>query len=402
MTKFEKAIIDFFVKRKEIVFLVIICLAGLFVRWSGFDVLTNDMKSYLLPWYDQIKDGGFHSLSYQIGDYNILYQTIIFVLSKINVFNIDAKYLYKGISVIGDYFFAFAAARLLCALTEKPLFKSTFNVAFAVVLFLPTVVVNSAFWGQCDSIYSAFVLATVYCAYKEKWVRMAVMFGLAFAFKLQAVFILPFLILYYFYSKKYSIFHYVISLAVFWLTGIVAFIAGRPLKDPLMIYFGQTQEYPLMYASIPSFWMLLNSDYTFSVLALGIVFVLMGIMVYLCVSGRFDLESAEGWIGLACWCVWACILFLPAMHDRYTYLVDILLVILAFINVKYVKFAVVSVALSLHSYSTYLSRASTLEADVIPVLTPWHAALYIAAFAWFTYILFKQIIVKNEPQQPTE
>src|SRR6185437_2335814 len=35
-------------------------------------------------------------------------------------------------------------------------------LAFAVVLFAPTVLINSGYWGQCDSIYAAFCLGSLY------------------------------------------------------------------------------------------------------------------------------------------------------------------------------------------------------------------------------------------------
>ena len=66
---------------------------------------------------------------------------------------------------------------------------------FAAVLFAPTVVVNSAAWGQCDSIYAAFCLGSLYFLLRQKPWWACVFFGIALSFKLQAIFFLPVLII---------------------------------------------------------------------------------------------------------------------------------------------------------------------------------------------------------------
>lgn len=393
MTRFESSIINWIIKRKNIILLVIICIAGFIARWSGLDFESGDMRGYLLPWFEEIKENGFSSLSKQVGDYNLLYQTIIVLLTKVDI---NPVVLYKAVSIAGDYYLAFNAARLVCVLKNRPKFQTTFNIVFTAVLILPTVIINSAFWGQCDSLYCAFLLATLFYAYKEKWIIMAVMFGIAFAFKLQSIFLLPFLIIIYIYYKKFSLFYFFISAVVFWASGILCFFQGRNLLDPFKIYFGQTYSYPQMYANIPNYWLLLGMDYSFSVVALTISLVLLGILLYLCISGKVNLESSEGWLGAACWCFWTCVMFLPAMHERYAYLIDILLIMLAFYSSKYLKFAIVTSSLSLFTYSIYFARS------LAPELTQWHAAVYIAAYVWFTLILFKKIIVKSDNESGTD
>ena len=46
--------------------------------------------------------------------------------------------------------------------------KDNINLIFAAILLLPTVVLNSAFWGQCDAIYTFFIIVTLVCLYKRK------------------------------------------------------------------------------------------------------------------------------------------------------------------------------------------------------------------------------------------
>ena len=54
---------------------------------------------------------------------------------------------------------------------------------------------NSAAWGQCDSIYAAFCLGSLYFLLRGRTWWACVFFGLALSFKLQAIFFLPALLI---------------------------------------------------------------------------------------------------------------------------------------------------------------------------------------------------------------
>lgn len=53
-------------------------------------------------------------------------------------------------------------------------------------------------------------------------------------------------------------------------------------------------------------------------------------------------------------------LFLPAMHKRYTYALDILLLILACMNIKYVVFTFLEIVISLYTYSIFLMGSASM------------------------------------------
>ncbi len=63
-----------------------------------------------------------------------------------------------------------------------------------VVLFAPTIFINSAAWGQCDAIYAAFCLGSLYFLLKERPAWACTFFALALSFKLQAIFFFPVLL----------------------------------------------------------------------------------------------------------------------------------------------------------------------------------------------------------------
>ena len=64
-------------------------------------------------------------------------------------------------------------------------------IAFSVLMVLPTVMANSAYWGQCDSFYGALILHAMAKALTGKEKTSAVLVGAAFAVKLQSVFLIP-------------------------------------------------------------------------------------------------------------------------------------------------------------------------------------------------------------------
>ncbi len=68
-------------------------------------------------------------------------------------------------------------------------------VAAAVVLFLPTVVLNSSLWGQIDATYTSLALGGLYFVLRRRPWLACTFFGLALSFKLQVVFLFPVLLL---------------------------------------------------------------------------------------------------------------------------------------------------------------------------------------------------------------
>lgn len=68
-------------------------------------------------------------------------------------------YLYKLLSVIFDFLLANSFAYFVVNSGTMTDFRGKdkfFCLSYAFSLFLPTVIMNSAFWGQCDSIYTFF------------------------------------------------------------------------------------------------------------------------------------------------------------------------------------------------------------------------------------------------------
>lgn len=380
MLVIEKKIINWIEKNFKILFFLVITFLGGFIRYIGRGFISADMNVFLIPWFNVCKETG--GLSKQIGDYNLLYQTIIAFISNLDV---NCIYLYKIISIVFDYLLALSCAYIVCKLLDRDWEKdSFFYLVYTIILMLPTVVLNSAYWGQCDSIYVFFVIWTVYLIYAERYKMGFFMFGIAFAFKLQSIFILPAILLFYIAKKTFSILNFGITILTFWCSGLVTYFYGRGFLECFSIYFNQADQFHKMYMNVSSFWILFGDNlyddlYKFAII---LTIVLLGVGLYLILEKKKTMDMAENYLNTYCWCVWTVILFLPAMHERYTYMLDIMLIMLCFVNVRYIWCAFVEVLLSILTYSHFLFGAVSVNRTF--------AIANLLAWAIFSVLIFRE------------
>lgn len=362
----------------------IITILAVVIRYGAFDFISEDMHYFLIPWYNIIKSfGGLTALNIQIGDYGLLYQTIIALFTYSDVSPI---YLYKILSVCFDFLVAGSIAYFVIngnqnanKLLNHQHIK--FCISYALVLFLPTVIMNSAFWGQCDSIYTFFLLWSVWFLYKSKYALSFFVLGCALAFKLQSILLLPLFLCFYFHKKNFSLSYFLITLSTFWLSGSIAYLYGRGLFGGIAIYFYQVGEYKQMWMNIPNLWFIIDGNYDkLHLVAIYLTFLILEIGLYMVVSGRKPMESFKEIIEIAIFIEWTCILFLPAMHERYTYVMDLLLLLLAIIDKEYMKYAFVAITISCITYSGYLFTGKAVNL--------WIAIIYILFWLRYTYSVF--------------
>ena len=406
MTSFEKNLLGHIDKHSRLLFVVLAAAIGLLIRWAGRDFVSLDMRDALLPWFDQIKAaGGLSALSSQVGDYGLLYQTIISLMTYVDISPI---YQYKLLSVVFD-----AALAVMAALVYKDLMLNGLNgkaqtvsrevhesiltrsaLVGVLVWLLPTVMLNSAYWGQCDSIYAFFCLATLYQLRRGSYLFAFVLLGLAFSCKLQTIFIVPFIAVYYLITKRFSVVYILLSVAVMWLMGVVAFAYGRGLLAPLQIYYGQSSHYELMYLSFPSFWVLLGDDYWgFKWYAIFFTLCVVVTGMYVCLNHRRFLHSRVNYYCVVAWFIWSMVLFLPCMHDRYAYLLDLLLVMMACCDRRFIKYAVVALLTSLYFYGCFLF----VQRDEAPILL---SVVYLLAYLHYTGTLYADFKNTDKTLEP--
>ena len=392
MTSLENKFIDAINKHRNVLLLVLLFVLGAAIRWAGRYFVSEDMTYCLMPWFEKIKAaGGLPALSNQVGDYGILYQTLISIMTYLPI---QSVVQYKLLSSLFDIPLALVAAAIYrdVRLSDKVATPETRSrvrmqswLVAAVVWLLPTVMLNSSYWGQCDSLYATCCLATLYLLRRNSFVGAFVMLGLAFACKLQTVFILPIIGVYYLVQKRFSLIWILLSVVVMWLSGIVAFAYGRNLLAPILIYSGQVGHYQEMYMSFPSLWMLVGNDYwSMRWFAILLTFAVLAVGLWYCLNHKHNILSNERFYAVAAWFMWSMLLFLPSIHDRYAYLLDLLLVLLACWDRRFIKYAMITVLISLYYYGIYLF-GDRGNGHVMA------AVIYLVTYLHFTWTLVRQV-----------
>ena len=390
INKLDNRIIGFIQKYCFEILFFIITVISLKVRVDFIKFESQDYQNCLLDWFNQIKEGGgLLALKQEIGNYNIPY---LFILATLTYIPINPLISIKIVSIIFDYIMAFTSMIITYKLFKKNKDKNLFALlVYSIVILLPTVVLNSSAWAQCDSIYTFFIIASLYYFYKDCPKRGFLMLGLGFALKLQTIFILPFIICLYFTKKNFSLLYFAIAAAVFWLSGIVAYLNGADLLCTLDAYIHVTGETYWIYNNYPSFWYIFNNSEAFKTLATLTALALCGTGLYAVITGNKKTNTPECFLNTAAWFVWTEIMFLPFMHERYGYITDILLLCLCFIKPKYIKYAALSIALSTLAYGTAI-----LSTPEQPQLFPTNMSVFAAAAYIFMWIYFSYDIIKSD------
>ena len=364
--------------RKHILVLIVIfaTLATLYARYCFRDYISGDMKGCLLAWFDTIREqGGIRGLGEPVGDYNIPYQTIIALFTYLPF---RPEYMYKGLSIAFDYLLAWAVAQLVYDLTRQRLLQV---IAYVGTAGLPIVVLNSAAWGQCDSIYTFFCVLSLLLLLRKRYLLCFIAYGAAFAFKLQAVFLLPFFLFAWLVRERVSIAHFLLIPAVDAIMCLPGMIEGQGLQGMVKAYLGQVNVSRKIMWNYPSFWGLLINNKVgklfeyFKVTAIGTtMLVLLCILVLLLKRGKAF--SDRQMLEIAFIMTFTCVFFLPAMHERYSYLYLILGLGVTVINPATLPAFLALLLIDMQTYGMYLFNLETM---------PWVALslLNLAAYAFY-------------------
>lgn len=326
---------------------------ALLARILFFDHETGDYLNFLKPWTQYFRDhGGFAGLKRSIGNYNIPY---LFCLALFSYIPISELYLIKLLSVGFDLLLAVSTAKLVLIASGC---SSRALVSFAAAMLLPTVLLNGACWGQCDSIYGGLAILSVYFILSDRpWYSMAAL-ALSFAFKLQAIFIFPVFFV-FLYTKKLKLYHLPLFPVVYFIAVSPAILAGRPVLDTLLIYVnqGSTVGSSLNYNSPSLFAMFYNvtNPEAYSKMGILCAFSFCAIMFILLFFLRRRLGTSALLMAAFIFAL-AVPLLLPHMHERYFFLADVLSLAAAFVLPKAAPVPILCSFASLLGYHAYLKN----------------------------------------------
>ncbi|MGB9620943.1 MAG: hypothetical protein ACPL4C_00710, partial [Brevinematia bacterium] len=192
-------------------------------------------------------------------------------------------------------------------------------------------------------IYTAFILLSLFYIIKEKYFLSFLFYSISFILKLQSIFVLPalgtILIIKVIKEKDFKLLLLPLLIPLSYILAIIpSYIAGRDLKDLLLVYFNQTQFFTELTMSAPNIYTIfpenLSEKMENIITKLGIIFslVLTTILAIIFIVKSKKAEDIQKESILMIFLVFALIepYFLPRMHDRYFYIADIISVIFGF------------------------------------------------------------------------
>ena len=393
ITKVEERLLAWGGKHRVPLLYAAATLLSLAARFLLRGVISGDMEWFLIPWAGALKEnGGILALGEQVGNYGVLYQTVIALMTYLPI---QIEYAYKLFSILFDY-----ALAAVCAVLVRDLSGSGRRAlgTYAFVTMLPTVALNSAAWGQCDSVYAFFCVLCFLLLLRNRITLAFLSYGMAFAFKLQAVFLAPFLILYYLTERKFSLLNFLWIPVVMTVTSLGGILEGRSVLAPFEIYLEQTGYYSSLFMNYPSFWALMTASGAegifqrfsgFCVLS-ALAVLLAEVLMFLKKRNSF---SRKGFLFAAFLLSYSCVLFLPDMHERYSYLYVILGLMLAVLEPRTLASFALLVFLDLQTYGAFLFDPARYPSPVpcaanptpYPMIT-WLSLINVLCF--LSYLLY--------------
>lgn len=376
---------------------ILLLMISVLIRIAGAPHCDfGDYKAFLFPWYSEYKNLGIRQgLSQNIGDYYVPYNVVLALLSKMPC------PLYQGLVAVhsvAEYVSAFFVYKIVMiagkekSLPEGGSYANHKAVIIAVLtLFNPMAILNNAVWKQADCLYTCFLIISLYLLLVEKYTRAFIVYSIAFCFKLQAVFFLPFLLIVYMKKQKFSIFQFFWIPLMYLLAGLPAILLGRGIKDTYGTYFRQIGTYKSISLNAANIYQLGLSDY--QILKYIGIFMTVAVFIvtawYICQS-HIPMNTVN-MIFLGAWSVWTCYLFLPCMHERYDYAAVYILSFLLMLTEGHLLSNLLINLVPLLTYAKYLFGKNDIPMYLISMMN-------LLLYAWFTgaFFNYNDLFLKKE------
>ena len=351
----------------DILFVFCLWVIAFVLRYKLFPIESADYFGFLEDWMNQIKElGGFNSLGTKISNYTSPYMYLMCLVSGAD----NSLYALKMISVVFDYIASIAMFLIIYELTKNT--KKSI-IGMSLVLLSPTVIIDSAWWCQCDIIYTSIILWALYYFIKDNSTKSFIFLGIAFSFKLQTIFIVPFLIIMWLKKRTIRILDALYVPFIYIIAQLPAWMFGRPFKDLMMIYFDQSNTYPWGTLEYPNLYALLDETiehmhHMNEVTGAGtyVTILLLGMLAYYIYSKDIELTN-DLIITLAMFSVSIIVYTLPHMHDRYGFLIDLLAIIYAVLRPKKLPVMMGFMLVSILTFMPYLLAVHIFDIRIVAV-----------------------------------
>lgn len=386
----------------DVLVILVVFALSVFVRYKAFYFESSDYEIFWDKWIDQFRSIGWHSLGCNIGNYPPLYTEILIALSMTGL---SKMLISKLIPMVFDYVLGIVGVMMYGELKKEHTIHGKV-IVFASIILNPVVVLNSSAWGQCDVIYSSFILVSVLILVKiinGKKVQpelALVFFSIALCFKLQAILSLPLILFYMIIQKKkdVKISQLVWIPVIYIVSALPMLFAGRSTSDILLAYVKQTGQYSsFLNMRYHNFYDLIGVnvfDIKDSYYALGMTLsvAIVGLIYYYYWKKDVGITS-EKLVLLGAFTVATLAFFLPSMHERYAFVAEMLILMLALICKKFIIPALLTFICTIITYGDYLS------ADAFDITLEWKIVIAIVRLSVIAYMTYMIFISKDEKQK---
>lgn len=297
-------------------------------------------------WGNHCLEDGITNFYAKAADYHLDYPPLYIYFLTFNAFlartfglvgTTGYTLLVKLPSIIADCIIAV----LIYRTGENRLKKSWLNFIVAAWLFNPLVILDSAAWGQVDSILTLFCVFMIYFLSKDQYIKASVFLGLAIILKPQGIFMVPIigyaLVKRFFKEKDIPKSKTLILMAecigtVLATVTIVALPFGIKMEGGLFkwivsLYIGTANGYKGATVNSYNFFYVLKKNWTDdsikwifgkSFFFWGMIFIVVSCLLAWVLYHRAEKKRYVPFM-IASMLVYAVTMFGPRMHERYFY-----------------------------------------------------------------------------------
>lgn len=329
-------------------------------------------------WMKGIDEVGLSKFYTVDADYSPLYLFVIALLSllpkgnmtTINgyTFDLNRMYYLKSFYFLVDILMALSVYLIIRHITKD---KVKSCIGYCITICLPVQFANSALWGNCDCLYFTCFLYVIYSILKKRSHTAWFFFGLSLSLKMQSVFILPFLV-YLMLNGKLKVYPIYMAIVALFLSFLPTYCCGASFTEPFRYFSEQIGGYSQLTLGCANFWKFfsaINMDSSSSPLnqaSLYIGLLLIGLLTAIVYLRKVNLTD-KNIVLVSAFLIGIVPYFLPHMHERYFYSLDVLLVLYALLYEGKKRYFVVPLmqVSSAIAYFHYLSGFKIYIFDIL-------------------------------------
>ena len=324
------------IKLCHFIFLLIFVLF-VTIWFAGY--VSYDYYAYLSEWIESYRILNFRDCLLNItniSNYTPIYNYFLIIIAKLNI---NPLYSIKIITFVFSLLLAISME-----LVVSHIKKVEFNyLRVAFFILIPTVCMEYSFWGQCDAIHVFFCVLAFYFALKKKSKLSFLSVGLAFAFKLQFLFVVPILFV-MLIIKDENVEHYIkwkdIWIApVMYAVNLIPVFVEASIVDLLLVYFVQTTYYATLSQNCANLCFIFemfevyqgNSSVYISIVVVLSLFTIALLLFFVVKTIKLSKKrslNASDLLFFATLFSFIMVFFMPKMLDRFYFLTTIFAIML--------------------------------------------------------------------------